>query len=127
MDMVKITAGTGTEKEDFKIHRKLICEKSAAFEKIFNGNFLEGQTQSAVLPGDSPNTFSLFVTWLYKDIIDTRVYDLSLSLVPYFGLYSLAGKYFVEGLADKTTDTIFEIYTNNKSIRPCAMSKMVIS
>lgn len=66
--VVKIEVGA--EKEVFVVHKDLLCKKAPFFDKMFNGQFLEGHSQSAQLPEDDAITFKLFVAWIYHGIIE---------------------------------------------------------
>lgn len=59
--MVDIHVGTDEKLGHFKLHRSILCQNVPYFEKMFNGNFLEGATKSAALSEDDPEDFNILV------------------------------------------------------------------
>jgi len=110
---VSIEVGTGPEKKQFVLHKKLLCVKAQFFDKMFNSTFQEGQTQSATLPEDDPDAFALFVDWLY-----TRTISVASVKNPDEGktairaltkLFAFAEKYCLISIADQVMDRIVEL------------------
>ncbi|KAI9704809.1 MAG: hypothetical protein M1836_006589 [Candelina mexicana] len=60
----------GPEHKLFRVHKKLICNRSAFFDKALNGKFKEGQAGIMYLFQGNPTSFEIFVTWLYMDSIE---------------------------------------------------------
>ncbi|TVY80459.1 hypothetical protein LSUE1_G005344 [Lachnellula suecica] len=65
LEMVDIFVGP--EKEHFHVHKKPLCARVPYFDKMFCGQFLESEQQSATLPEDDPIVFNLFLMWVYGD------------------------------------------------------------
>lgn len=53
----------------FLIHKNLLCQRSCFFTAAFNGNFMEGATQSMVLDDVDADTFGVVVNWIYTQRI----------------------------------------------------------
>ncbi|TGO79485.1 hypothetical protein BELL_0031g00200 [Botrytis elliptica] len=66
-EMVDIHVGKDEGSGHFQLHKSILCEKVPYFEKMFNGNFEEGTTNSATLPEDDPKAFNILVSWIYSD------------------------------------------------------------
>ncbi|TGO61824.1 hypothetical protein BCON_0024g00240 [Botryotinia convoluta] len=60
--MVDIHVGKDEGSGHFQLHKSILCEKVPYFEKTFNGNFVEGATNSATLPEDDPEAFNILVS-----------------------------------------------------------------
>jgi hypothetical protein len=54
----------------FRVHKNFICYYSPFFDAAFNGNFVEGDTQSMNLEETSTEAFGIFVNWLYTQGIE---------------------------------------------------------
>ncbi|KAM0132366.1 hypothetical protein ACHAP3_006403 [Botrytis cinerea] len=61
-EMVDIHVGEDEDSGHFKLHKSILCDKVPYFENMFNGNFIEGTTNSASLPEDDPEVFNMLVS-----------------------------------------------------------------
>ncbi|KAG9946324.1 hypothetical protein KCU85_g6653, partial [Aureobasidium melanogenum] len=61
-----VTVCVGIKKEEFCVHKELICTKSTFFDKALNGSFVEASTRLVHLEHISAPLFSIFVSWLYS-------------------------------------------------------------
>ncbi|KUJ17039.1 uncharacterized protein LY89DRAFT_734031 [Mollisia scopiformis] len=84
----------------FTVHKQLLCQKIPYFDKMFNGPFAEGTTQSATLHEDDPLAVESMLGWVYLDKIEIVDDGGSLYLNRYIHLFSLAEKYHITTLAD---------------------------
>lgn len=57
--------GNDGDEEKFMVHREHVCSYSPVLKAAFNSSFVEGQTQSYRLDDIRPDSFRLFVQWLY--------------------------------------------------------------
>jgi hypothetical protein len=64
--MVTFEVGDDDSREIFLLHKEVACRGSMVFEKAFNSDFIEGQTQTYRLHDIDPNTFRFFSEWLYS-------------------------------------------------------------
>ncbi|PVH82576.1 hypothetical protein DL98DRAFT_586181 [Cadophora sp. DSE1049] len=64
-EMVTITVGTDPLTRSFTVHKSMITKRSTVFERMFSSSFKEGLTQTATLPDDIPQTFDVFIDWVY--------------------------------------------------------------
>ena len=62
-ELVTIYVGEG--QKECEVHKKLICNKSSYFVKLFNRPFKEGETQATNDPEATSQAFDLFLSWLY--------------------------------------------------------------
>jgi hypothetical protein len=63
-DMVQLFVGSN--RKLFSVYKKPLCSASEFFDKAFNGPFAEASSNRMDLPEDTPETFSMFVAWLYN-------------------------------------------------------------
>ena len=59
--MVNIHIGKDEGSGHFRLHKSILCEQVPYFKKMFNGNFVEGATNSASLPEDDADAFNIIV------------------------------------------------------------------
>ncbi|KUJ17041.1 uncharacterized protein LY89DRAFT_718733 [Mollisia scopiformis] len=101
-EIVLITIGVAPNQEIFPIHKTLLCSRSTFFDRMFNGGFREASTQSASLPEDNIDAFKVYVTWLYRNIIEVpKKAPIAPVLIR---LFAFAEKYCLEELVDNTMD-----------------------
>lgn len=117
-DIVKLVVGSDDEAKTFPVHRKRLCQKVPYFEAMFNGPYIEGQTQSAKMPEDDPIAFQSMLAWVYLDTIEHFTAKSTkggpiLDMTHYITLYALAEKYNITELADMTMD-----YMLRESVMP---------
>lgn len=62
-----VTVRVGPDKQEFCIHKELLCSKSTYFAKALSGQFLEAQTRIVELEDIRVVLFRVFVAWLYTD------------------------------------------------------------
>ncbi|PVH69459.1 hypothetical protein DL98DRAFT_598630 [Cadophora sp. DSE1049] len=103
-DIVTFKVGASNETRTFKIHKDILCEKAPHFDTLFNGPFLEGQTQVAVLDEDDPDAFELFVSWVYQSEIEMTNMTDKQAFELFIDLFAFAEKYNLTTLADHTMD-----------------------
>ncbi|CAD0112464.1 unnamed protein product [Aureobasidium uvarum] len=60
-----VTVRVGPDKQDFCIHKELLCSKSTYFAKALSGQFKEAQTGIVELEDVHVVLFRVFVAWLY--------------------------------------------------------------
>lgn len=56
----------GPEKQLFRLHKQVLCERVPYFDKMFNGGFKEAKEGRATLPEDTVDAFDLLVGWVYS-------------------------------------------------------------
>ncbi|PYH78301.1 hypothetical protein BO82DRAFT_291516, partial [Aspergillus uvarum CBS 121591] len=63
----QVTIRIGSGGPTYSLSKDLLCKKSTYFSKMFEGQFKEGKSMSAVLGDDivSEESFELFIEWLY--------------------------------------------------------------
>lgn len=120
-DIVNIAVGPEATAKMFAVHKALLCSQSPVFQKMFNGGFKEGITQSATLPEDVPGIFEMFLTWLYRGKIEwvgamkSQVSDLVL----------FADKYQIIPLMDQSIDAfILQSKALNLGLTPTGMIRI---
>ena len=68
LDVLTVTVGDGKNGKywkSFTVHRNLICSHSAFFRACCNGNWIEAKDAEVELPAESPDTFEVYLQWLY--------------------------------------------------------------
>lgn len=110
-NIVKITVGTRNNSKTFPVHKQILCQKITYFDKMFNGPFQEGRTQSTIMPEDDPAAFEALLGWAYLDKIEHfTLAGLEGRLLPNMALHArlfvLAEKYGIMKVADGTLDHI---------------------
>ncbi|OBT66072.1 hypothetical protein VE03_05158 [Pseudogymnoascus sp. 23342-1-I1] len=103
-ETVTVIVGQGEGAKKFVIHKDLLMNKVAFFEKMFNSKFFESSTGTAILPEDSPEAFEVLVEWIYcstlktlhgEETDDPYLPDLAISII------GLAEKYMLPELGDR--------------------------
>ncbi|KAL5316642.1 hypothetical protein ACEPPN_015691 [Leptodophora sp. 'Broadleaf-Isolate-01'] len=110
-EMVKISVGEGSKKQEFHIHKRLLCQKAPVFDRMFSGNFAEGQIGEALLPEDDPKAFDMFASWLYR----STVKDLGHEPGDFIDLFAFAEKYGIVCLMDSTMDSFIGFLIKKKT------------
>ncbi|KAK6609940.1 hypothetical protein H4I95_02999 [Botrytis cinerea] len=106
-EMVDIHVGEDEDSGHFKLHKSILCDKVPYFENMFNGNFIEGTTNSASLPEDDPEVFNMLVSWIYSDQVgplEQKIGDDGRWCVG--NLYLLADKLCLPDLMDQILDEL---------------------
>ncbi|TGO45509.1 hypothetical protein BCON_0386g00010 [Botryotinia convoluta] len=61
----KVNIIVGPEKKSFELPKDLLSYYSPVFDRSFNGNFIEGQTQTMELPEDTVEDFEVLVEYIF--------------------------------------------------------------
>ncbi|KAF7932397.1 hypothetical protein EAE99_003637 [Botrytis elliptica] len=61
----KVNIVVGPEKKSFELPKDLLAYYSPVFDRSFNGNFIEGQTQTMELPEDTVKDFEVLVEYVF--------------------------------------------------------------
>ncbi|CZT00567.1 uncharacterized protein RCO7_03012 [Rhynchosporium graminicola] len=110
-EIVKISVDRKSKKQEFHIHKNLLCQKAPVFDRMFSSNFAEGQKGEAELPEDDPQAFDAFAAWLYCDAVATLVNENEGVDRRYIQLFIFAEKYGIIRLADNTMDAFLKNQT----------------
>lgn len=105
-DIVIITVGKGDMAEKIIFHKQILCQKVEFFNKMFNSDFAEGNSQTTDLPEDEPLPFKLLAGWVYTDKLEVPLVQGKTSLVEVVKVFGLAEKYDITALADQTMDVL---------------------
>ena len=89
---------------------------------MLGGQFSEAQSNTVTLPEEDPQTFELFIYWLYHNQLpplpDPEIMDLAELAVAewsYYGLYCLGEKWCINALKNQTIDRIREYHTSRST------------
>jgi hypothetical protein len=104
--VVTVIIGTEDSKQTFIIHKDLICHYSPFFSAAFNGNFIEGTTQTMNLPDIDADIFGLLVHWLYTQQLDLDPKDRDSNVLPLAKLWRLAERCLITKLQNSIMDTL---------------------
>ncbi|KAE8452599.1 hypothetical protein EG329_013858 [Mollisiaceae sp. DMI_Dod_QoI] len=109
-EIVLLRIGSGENAQSLPVHKKILCTRAPFFEKMFNGPFAEGVSQSAEFPEDNPTAFKLLIGWIYtQHVEDPYEFDTARGLRhcssrQIIALYALAEKYNILRLQDQSMD-----------------------
>jgi hypothetical protein len=111
------------EEEHFTVHKELLCNKVPYFEKMFKGGFAEAKTNTAKFPEDDPDTFDIFLGWLYERSLPPIIATVdpdedSEHNLSWDGktLYAMADKFCVPELMDVTMDEWRNSYKRSRTL-----------
>ncbi|KAJ5927147.1 hypothetical protein N7516_008920 [Penicillium verrucosum] len=103
--------------QEYIISKSLLCAESPVFSKMFNGEFLESQQQTATLEEteDDVSTRSLeaLVQWLYQRTVRFGIEDPGEHISAAMELARLADKYDIVGLETIMAEYIKNILKHN--------------
>ncbi|KAF2139978.1 uncharacterized protein K452DRAFT_253689, partial [Aplosporella prunicola CBS 121167] len=106
----------GESRQEFPVHRGLICHHSTFFRAAYEGGFLESTTGICHLPDEDPVIVEAFLNWLYTRRVSTlsvKEYNNSTKLLEeYTHLFALCIFADVRGVAalqNAATDALFEL------------------
>lgn len=68
--IVTFLIGPGDSPKKLIVHKEHACYHSPVLDAAFNGDFIEGQTQTYRIEDTSPGAFRIFVQWLYRQELD---------------------------------------------------------
>jgi hypothetical protein len=90
-----------------------LCKSSPFFDKAFNGDFWEAETQTMILEDIEPSIFGLFICWLYSGYVALRKAGLkgeeTLTQTPVqlAKLWVIAERFMLPKLQNRVIDEIF--------------------
>lgn len=113
LEVVTITVGSGEAAKKYVIHKNVLCSKSEFFQKMFSNGFLESTELVAHLPEDHPETFEVFLGWIYRDIIEPSP---GKETFQYRRLFFFAEKYNMVTLMDLVMDKMVEFHKQNNNM-----------
>ncbi|CZT09925.1 uncharacterized protein RCO7_02246 [Rhynchosporium graminicola] len=96
--LVTFLIGPGPNPVEFLIHKEIVCHNSGVLAVAFNGNFIEGRTQTYRIDDTTERAFKLFMQWLYSK---------SFTLVE---LWVLADMLLMPSLQNAIIDVMMKIY-----------------
>ncbi|KAH9210161.1 hypothetical protein DL95DRAFT_466063 [Leptodontidium sp. 2 PMI_412] len=99
--------GTDADNHKFIVHKNIVCHHSPFFSAPFNGQFVEGQTQSMMLDDIDPVIFGSFVHWLYHRKVEAAI-DINLSPEMLVKFWVMAERFLLPTLQNQIMDRLFE-------------------
>jgi len=117
-----VTIYVGPKRKAFVFHKKLLCDRSDFFSKIFNSGSKESIEEVMFLSAEKPEIFDSMVNFIYRDtlpIFPSKEYsDIDHANQKYctqmFHLFALAEKLCINGLANKVMDRIQDVFLLKK-------------
>ena len=100
-EIVKIFVGPS--REEYNLHKALLCHRSSFFNAAFQSSFRESHEGVINFPEDSAEAFALFVPWIYGSPLSI---DPHFKLHTYIEVYGLAQKFCTEDLCNQAMDRI---------------------
>ena len=99
--------GRADECQEFSCHRELLSAFSEVFQCMLNGDFKESQSSNPIeLPDEDPETFLVFLNFLYFEKIDCSHLKLGISPTICQGLLKMADKYMIPELHKQVIEFI---------------------
>lgn len=65
----------GPNREEFVIHKALLCHHSPYFRSALNSNFIEAQNNAIELKDEDPEWFQYIAAWMYRGTFGQSRYD----------------------------------------------------
>lgn len=65
----------GPQREEFVIHKALLCHHSPYFRSALNSNFIEAQHNAVELKDEDPEWFQYIAAWMYRGTFGQSRYD----------------------------------------------------
>ena len=97
-----VTIIVSDAKLNYVVHKQLITFYSPFFDRAFNGQFIEGETQTMTLEDVDGNTFGLFVNWLYtQKVCHPGSKPEKLEVMEMAMLWTLAGRFMIPKLQNQ--------------------------
>ncbi len=116
-EIVKIFVGPN--REEYNLHKALLCDRSSFFNAAFQSRFRESHEQVINLPEESAEAFALFVPWIYGSPLSI---DAHFKLDTYIELYALAQKFCMEDLGNQAMDVIkLSVEVSRRLVEPDAV------
>ncbi|PVH71818.1 hypothetical protein DL98DRAFT_89832 [Cadophora sp. DSE1049] len=94
-----------THHQSFPIHKNHICHYSSFFDAAFNGNFAEARSQEVDLYEVKPETFGIFVNWIYTQDVVSEDGEVP-NVHGLIHLWLLADRILVPSLQNQAIDLI---------------------
>lgn len=69
----KVNIVVGPERKSFELPKDLLAYYSPVFDRSFNGNFIEGQTQTMQLPEDTVEDFEVLVEYAFHHGVGNKL------------------------------------------------------
>jgi len=107
---VASTTVMGPSLPKFLIHKNLICYHSPFFAAAFNGNFIEGITQSMTLDVDK-EAFGVLVNWFYSQGVVSE-FGVQPTVVTLARVWIMAERFMMPLLQNKVMDVIHDKVTS---------------
>jgi hypothetical protein len=99
---VFVTIIVSDAKLNYVVHKQLITFYSPFFDRAFNGQFVEGETQTMTLEDVDGNIFGLFVNWLYtQKVCHPGSEPEKLEVMEMAMLWTLAGRFMIPKLQNQ--------------------------
>ncbi|KAG4429675.1 hypothetical protein IFR05_014846 [Cadophora sp. M221] len=102
--IVTVKINSEDETESFIIHKDIICHHFSFFANAFNGNLLEGKTQTMNLSDFDSDIFGILVEWFYTQKIDIDPKDSDENVLFLAKFWMLAQRFVMPSLQNNIMD-----------------------
>lgn len=113
-----INVVVGNSKEDFRVHEAMIRSSSPFFEKALAGPWKEASQRLVKLPEDEPQTFALYINWLYSGKIPAHSQAPEIDYHNLINAYILAERLLDTEFHNAVTDAVVERFQDNVASGP---------
>jgi hypothetical protein len=114
--VVSVVVGVGPEREQFTIHKDLLCWVSPFFNNAFNGQSAEASSSTMHLKVEKPSHFKIFVEWLYHGKLDVEPGEESelSNLYTLVDLYIFSDAIHCNGFKNSIMDQIQDVMSRSR-------------
>lgn len=114
IDDPKVTIYVGVERKGYSLSKKMLCQSSAYFAAVFEGNFQEAITQTLDLEEDDEDAFELLIQYIYtREIVLDEPTNFTKSITRCLGLAKIGDKLGILDVVDIAYDKVFSILKGN--------------
>lgn len=99
----------GPEREEFQVHRGLLCKSSPYFRNALEDGFKEAETQIIEWPEEEPRTVRIFQLWLYSGSMGADMWDSQSVWGNLVDTYIFANACDLPVLKESVIDTFIEM------------------
>ena len=97
-----VTLYVGPKRKAYYVHQALICDRSAYFRTMFEGDSREARAKKVYLAEEKDTAVELFVTWIYGTVLMGPLSSKELS--SYLSLLVLSERFLIEQLHNERAD-----------------------
>ena len=108
----------GPEKQDFGVHKGLLCQRSKFFQAAFIGSFAETSKGTIELPEEDSAIFDIVLIWLYKGQLTEPQdgEDVKCHVIQLIDIFIFGDKFGIRDLCNAAVDRIIDLYEKENGV-----------